>query len=386
MAPIRVALVGLSANAATGWAAKAHLPYLLSAEGRSKYTIVALCNTTVAAAERAIAHFGLDPATTQAYGDPAALAADPNVELVVVSTRVDQHYDAAMPSLKAGKDVFIEWPLAENAERAAELARVAAERGSRTVVGLQAWFAPSIAALREVLAGGERTRIGKVLSSEVRAAGGTLDRATLPPFLKYFADRDIGGNPFTIGLGHMFDFVQFVLGDLHNTQSRLQLMRPDVMIKDPASGEILDTVKSNVPDLVHVTGVLPESDHVSNGATLSIRYRRGQPFKGDPPMVWTINGEKGEVRFTAHGGPTVNVTSKENAPVVEVHNFETDDVEQIVYDHGPRLDIELPARNVGSVYEVFATRDESQYATFDHAVKRHSQLDKMLLDYDKSRS
>ncbi|KAK8079980.1 NAD(P)-binding protein [Apiospora hydei] len=363
MAPIRVALVGLSANAATGWAAKAHLPYLLSAEGRSKYTIVALCNTTVAAAERAIAHFGLDPATTRAYGDPAALAADPNVELVVVSTRVDQHYDAAMPSLQAGKDVFVEWPLAENAERAAELARVAA-KGSRTVVGLQAWFAPSIVALREILAGGGRSRIGKVLSSEVRAAGGTLDRATLPPFLKYFADRDIGGNPFTIGLGHMFDLVQFIL----------------------PPGEILETVKSNVPDLVHVTGVLLESNHVSNGATLSIRYRRGQPFKGEPPMVWTINGDKGEIRFTAHGGPVVNVTSKENAPVIEVHNFATDEVEQIEYDHGPRLDIGLPARNVGSVYEAFATQDESQYATFDHAVKRHSQLDKMLLDYDKSRS
>lgn len=200
MPPIRIALIGLSANAATGWAAKAHLPYLLSAEGRASYTIVALCNTTTAAAERAIARFGLDPSTTKAYGDPAALAADPDVDLVVVSTRVDQHYATVLPSLEAGKDAFVEWPLAENAPRAAELARVAAERGSRTVVGLQAWFAPSIVALRELLADGRR--IGKVLSSEVRAAGGTMDRATLPSFLEYFAHRDIGGNAFTIGFGH----------------------------------------------------------------------------------------------------------------------------------------------------------------------------------------
>lgn len=200
MSPIRVALIGLSANAATSWAAKAHLPYLLSAEGRAKYTIVALCNTTVAAAERAIAHFGLDPATTRAYEDPAALAADPDVELVVVATRVDQHYDTVLPSLAVGKDAFVEWSLAENSQRASKLARVAAERVSRTAVGLQAWFAPSIAALRELLADGRR--IGKVLSSEVRAAGGTLDRATLPPFLKYFADRDVGRNIFTIGFGH----------------------------------------------------------------------------------------------------------------------------------------------------------------------------------------
>ncbi|KAK8042566.1 oxidoreductase family protein [Apiospora phragmitis] len=342
MAPIRVALVGLSANAAAGWAAKAHLPYLLSAEGRARYTIVVLCNTTTAAAERAI--------------------------LVVVSTRVDQHYNAVLPSLQAGKDAFVEWPLAENAGRAVELARVAAERGSRTVVGLQARFAPSIVALRGILAGGDsgRSRIGKVLSSEVHAAGGTMDRATLPPFMRYFAQRDIGGNPFTIGFGHLFDFVQFV--------------------KDTVSGEMLEAIKSNVPDLIHVTGALPESDHVSNGATLHLRYRRGQPFKDEPPIVWTINGEKGEIRFIAHGGPGVNVTSKENAPVIEVHDFATDEVEQIEYDHGPRCDIDLPARNVGSVYEAFAAQDKSHYATFDHAVKRHSQLDKMLLDYDKSRS
>ncbi|KAK8128209.1 hypothetical protein PG984_009317 [Apiospora sp. TS-2023a] len=383
MSPIKVALIGLSANAATSWAAKAHLPYLLSAEGRAKYTIVALCNTTTTAAERAIAHFGLDPGTTKAYGDPAALAADPDIDLVVVSTRVDQHYSTVLPSLTAGKDAFVEWPLAENSQRAAELARVAAEKGSRTVVGLQSWFAPSIVALRDLLAGGRR--IGKVLSSEVRAAGGTLDRATLPPFLEYFADRDIGGNAFTIGLGHLFDYVQFVLGDVHAMQSRLQLQRPDVKIKDPASGAILGTRKSNVPDLIYMTGTLPESDYVTNDATLHIRYRRGQPFKGEPPMVWTINGEKGEIRFIARGGPTVNVTSKENAPVIEVHDFATDEVERIDYDHGPRLDIELPARNVGSVYEAFAARGESKYAGFDHAVKRHSQLDRMLLDYDESR-
>lgn len=86
---------------------------------------------------------------------------------------------------------------------------------------------------------------------------------------------------------------------MHDIQPRLQLQRPDTKIKDPASGAILETAKSNVPDLIYATGVLPESDYASNGATLHIRYRRGQPFKGESPMVWTINGEKGEIRFTS---------------------------------------------------------------------------------------
>lgn len=82
MAPIRTAIIGLSPLAATSWAANAHLPYLLSPEGRENYDTVVLPNSSVASAQRAIETFGLD-ATTRAYGDPEALAANPDVELVV---------------------------------------------------------------------------------------------------------------------------------------------------------------------------------------------------------------------------------------------------------------------------------------------------------------
>jgi predicted dehydrogenase len=53
--------------------------------------------------------------------------------------------------------------------------------------------------IKELLAGG---RIGKVLSSEVYAAGGGKHRETLANSLKYFTDRTVGGNVVTIGVGH----------------------------------------------------------------------------------------------------------------------------------------------------------------------------------------
>ena len=74
-APIRVGLIGLSASAATGWAGSAHLPYLLSPAGRARYRIAALCNSSEAAARRAIAAYGLPAETTKAHGSPEALAA-----------------------------------------------------------------------------------------------------------------------------------------------------------------------------------------------------------------------------------------------------------------------------------------------------------------------
>ena len=198
MAPIRIGIIGLSSSATTSWASAAHLPYLLSPLGRSKYEIVALCNSSVDAARKAIAHYGL-PAETRAFGNPEDIAADPNVQLVVVVTRVDKHYETARPSIVAGKDVFVEWPLADNIDRIQELAALAKEKNIRTVVGLQGRTARPYLKIREILASG---RIGKVLSSEVRAYGGSISRDTLPSGLKYFTDRKVGGNPFTIGFGH----------------------------------------------------------------------------------------------------------------------------------------------------------------------------------------
>lgn len=196
--PIPVALIGLSASATTSWASNAHLPYLLSPRGKEKYRIAALLNSSVETAERAIAHYNL-PSETRAYGDPYDLAADPDVQLVVCATRVDKHASTVRPSIEAGKDVFVEWPLAENVGVARDLASLAAEKNVRTVVGLQGRVAPFYEKVTNILKSG---RIGKVLSSEVRASGGTVLRDTLPEGLKYFTQKETGGNIITIGFGH----------------------------------------------------------------------------------------------------------------------------------------------------------------------------------------
>jgi predicted dehydrogenase len=196
--PIRVALIGLSSSAKTAWAANAHLPYLLSPGGRAKYQIVALLNSSIDAARAAVAAYNL-PAETRVYGDPAALAADAEVDLVVCNTRVDSHYETVLPSVKAGKDVYVEWPLAQDVKHARELAEAARVAGGKTVVGLQGGLAAPTLKLKELL---EEGRIGKVLSSEVRVFGGLYDRESIPEGLAYFTERAVGGNIFTIGFAH----------------------------------------------------------------------------------------------------------------------------------------------------------------------------------------
>lgn len=200
--PVRTAIIGLSSSAVTSWASGAHLPVLVTGHHRDLFQITALCNSSVDAAKSAIAKYQLDPATVKAYGSPADLAADPDVELVLCNTRVDKHYETVLPSIQAGKSVYIEWPIASNLAHIEELVSAYRARKNReqiAAVGLQGRFAPPVVKIKEVLRSGT---VGKLLSTEVRIFGGTKDRQSLTHGLKYFTQKEVGGNAITIGFGH----------------------------------------------------------------------------------------------------------------------------------------------------------------------------------------
>lgn len=197
MAITNVAIVGLSASAKTSWASGAHLPYLQSARGRQHYKVVALLNSTEAAAKAsAEAYFPDEKDSIKTYGNPEDLAADPNVHLIVNNTRVDVHHPTSLPSVLKGKKAYIEWPLSSNEKLAAELRDAST---NANVVGLQGRYSPILAKLKETIASGA---IGKVLSTEIRSFGGIFGRDKIIEGLEYFAHREIGGNVFTISGGH----------------------------------------------------------------------------------------------------------------------------------------------------------------------------------------
>ncbi|ENH63876.1 Galactose/lactose metabolism regulatory protein GAL80 [Fusarium oxysporum f. sp. cubense race 1] len=370
MAPIRTAIIGLSSSAKTSWASNTHLQYLNSPLGRSKYQIVALQNSSLQAAKNAIAHYNLPP-ETKAYGTPEDLAADKDVELVVVATRVDVHHS-------------VEWPLAQDVKHARELVDASREKGVKTIVGLQGRYAPPIKKLREIVKEG---RIGKVVSAELYASGGTNDREILPASLEYFTQRAVGGNIFTIGLGHIFDQFQYIIGDITNFKSTLHNQRPNIRIRDPKTNEITHTTTSNVPDLILATGRLSESSTSQKDAAVLVRFRRGQPFPGSPHLSITITGEKGEIRVQVFTGTTLHGASAYEKPVViEVHDFGKDVVEQVEWKWEEwQQDIPLLARGVAAVYEAFAEGEEDGLVSFEEALKRHEQLEGLLGQWDEDR-
>jgi len=399
MPPIRVALIGLSSGAATSWAEDAHLPYLLSSRGQSHYRITALLNSSLSSAEAAKKHFDL-PSTVKAYADPEKLAKDADVDLVVVCTRVDVHAKVVEPSIKAGKGVFIEWPLTESVERSLSLvSRMPPSQIQKSIIGLQARVSPVIVKIIDLL---RRHRIGRVLSSSVSTSSHILPRAAIPEGVAYFLDRKVGGNPITIHYGHMIDFVHHVLGEFKEGKwnSLGQIQRPEVEILGGAwtdivegKSKVLEVRKTDVPDLVTTHGALNgEKEYVKEGATLDVRFRIGPSFKGQPAFTWIITGEDGEILVIAPSGPHLNSDSYGQPVTIQVHNFKTDRIENEEWDWQPyQKDLLTRGRSIAELYDRYAewvedgcgsVREGRQWPTLEDAMRRAKEIDELLLKFD----
>ncbi|KAM3421864.1 putative methyltransferase C9orf114 [Cercospora zeina] len=346
----------------------AHVPYLLSDRGRAKYAIVALLNSSEAAAQRAIEHYKL-PSTTKAYGSPVELAANPDIDLVVCTTRVDVHYDTIRPSIEAGKNVFVEWPLAENVTRASELADLAQQKGSKTIIGLQGRVAPAVLKLREILEQGE---LGKVLSSSAQAYTLLARRDAISEGLAYFLDRKVGGNPITIAVAHTIDYIHSVLGEFESSSALTQIQRPEKTIDDPETGK-KRLYTTDVPDLLALHGTLRRSSLVQEGASLTLNFRLGPPFPGSTPFIWTINCEKGEIRISSARGPFLQASSSDFPIPIEVHFHDSDEVKTVEWQWEEWQE-SLPAvgRSIAKLYDLYSEErlEEVSNATFVSAKRK----------------
>jgi len=288
--PIRVGIIGLGIGdgdfAAGLWAAKAHLPYLVASP---HYTITAISNSSVASSQASIDHYKLGP-NVKAYGSPEDIAADPNVDMVIVSVRVQKHYDLTKPALEAGKMVYVEWPLAATVSEAEELTALAKAKNLKTIVGVQARASPLEAKLRSILASGS---LGTILSSTVNATFSGLPHDMFPVGAEYYLDINSGGNPFTIFIGHFLDSFVYLLGDFGNKISAVfDVKYPQTKLIDFTDPklEVKGVVDRSAPDHVFALGKL------KSGALASIAYRTVPvPQVQEQGLIWTITGTEGEL-------------------------------------------------------------------------------------------
>ena len=178
------------------------------------------------------------------------------------------------------------------------------------------------------------------------------------------------------------DFVHSTLsGEYTSFTAQTHIQRPRIGIRD-GDGKVTETISSDVPDLVTMTGDLDISKGGSDSKIpLDVRLRRGPPFKGTPGLDWIITGDKGEIRITNVNGPTLN--ADDSGAKVEVYDFESDEVSQVDgWEEDEYAHLPAAARNIGRLYDLFAAAkhggkggERVEYPDFDHAVLRHGEID-----------
>lgn len=118
--------------------------------GLNGFTVQAVGSRSREAAEAFAERFGI-PAAHDSY---EALVADPEVDVVYVSTPHPMHAANARLALEAGKHVLVEKPFTLNVREARELADLAAARGLLLLEAMWTRYLPHMARIRQIIADG----------------------------------------------------------------------------------------------------------------------------------------------------------------------------------------------------------------------------------------
>ena len=274
----------------SGWIAKAHMGFLQET-GRASITWIAARNPENL--ERVRSDFNI-PNKTHNYRD---ILDDPAVDVVIIATPPDTHREMFLESLKAGKHVLLEKPMALNMKELKLMMEVRARYPELIAMECSARHSrlnPKFDFVKELIASGALGEIYHIHHQRV-------ERQKRPgiefhPIAHWFLDRSRAGG------GPLFDWgvydLSFHLGILGDA--------PEVERVESV------TMKSGLDDVDPGTAVYDVEEHLAVSMKLSggITYywERGAHAHMDVPNETRIYGTRGGIKlaYCTWDDPVVN--------------------------------------------------------------------------------
>ena len=121
-----------------------------------------VCDMRPEALEQAHSQFGVNTCHS-----PEAILKNPDIHAVAIAAPAAQHFELAKACLLAGKDVYVEKPLALRVEQGQELVDLARSRRRILMVGHILQYHPAILKLKDLIKAGELGRIQYIYSSRL---------------------------------------------------------------------------------------------------------------------------------------------------------------------------------------------------------------------------
>lgn len=192
--PAKTAPVVVGAFGAGNYAGRVLLPAFKACNVRMKSVV----STRGRSGDQVAKDLGFEVNST----DPSAVLEDPEINVVVIGTRHDSHADLVVRALEAGKNVFVEKPLALDDDELDEIeASLARNRDARLMVGFNRRFAPLV---------GEMKRRVDVQDGPTSLTY-TCNAGHIPPD-SWVHDPGVGGGRILGEACHFIDLARFLVG------------------------------------------------------------------------------------------------------------------------------------------------------------------------------
>ncbi len=178
-----------------------HMPSL---KGLGDVEMVAFCDIVKERAEKAAKEYGT--ADAKVYTDYKELIADSSIEVIHVCTPNKSHSVISIDSMKAGKHVMCEKPMAKTAAEALEMVKASKETGKKLTVGYQHRFKQEASYLKSVTDSG---RLGDIYYAKALA----IRRRGTPNWGVFLNGEEQGGGPI-IDIGtHSLDLTLWLMNN-----------------------------------------------------------------------------------------------------------------------------------------------------------------------------
>ncbi|KAF5374075.1 hypothetical protein D9757_010731 [Collybiopsis confluens] len=344
--PIRLGFIGLSA---TGWAANSLVPPLFREPLASKYSLVAVSTTRAESAEASAAKYsvlaseaaGKKVVVKPYHGSAEHIAADKDVDVVVVSVKSTAHKETANKVIDAGKDLFIEWPAGHHPEETQDLYDAARRQGSRFALK-----AKSIV---------DSGRLGNIVSATFNVSS-IRGRSGYPDYAKYFLHPSTNLGLIDIFGAHGLDMFTHVLGPISSLSAVAENKVTSIPLsdsEDKPTGEVLPYSK---PTQYCVNGLL------ASGATFSVHL---QSAVSETEFLWIIRGEKGTLRIV-------------DEDMTDPKKFGFFDATPKMYLDGKKVELPDEENRSGLLWEAVAEGRDESYASLADAVRMRNVLGAIL--------
>jgi predicted dehydrogenase len=162
------------------------------------------------------------------YDDADALINDPAVNAVYVATPPDTHALYAIKSMKAGKPVYVEKPMATTYKECLAMIDVSKETGTPLFIAYYRRMLPGFVKVKQLLESG---RIGKPVYFQIRYFSPAQEADFQQPLPWRVIPKISGGGYLYDLASHQLDVIDFLLGPIKNvtalTHNQKKLYEPE---------------------------------------------------------------------------------------------------------------------------------------------------------------